>query len=67
MHIKLGARVSVAMHWGTFILSQEGVLQPKADLQAAVLKHGVAPASFLALDIGETITVPPRRSIGVKS
>ncbi|HKR63954.1 MAG TPA: MBL fold metallo-hydrolase [Thermoanaerobaculia bacterium] len=47
-HRVLGARTSIAMHWGTFRLSDEGELDPQRELEAArgdanirVVAHGI--------------------------
>jgi L-ascorbate metabolism protein UlaG (beta-lactamase superfamily) len=39
-HVVLRARTSIAMHWGTFRLSDEGELDPANDLAAAVRAKG---------------------------
>lgn len=65
-HIKLGAALSIGMHWGTFILSREAVLQPPRDLAASLAQHGVPPDAFRTLDIGESISIKPR-TVNAKS
>lgn len=47
-HIALGAKKSVAIHWGTFDLSDEGIGEPVDDLVSAMKQKGVAPGSFVA-------------------
>jgi L-ascorbate metabolism protein UlaG (beta-lactamase superfamily) len=51
VHREVGARRSLAMHWGTFQLTDEGREQPLRDLEAA----RAATDDFRALDLGESI------------
>ena len=54
-HRALGARRSVAMHFGTFQLTDEAIDQPLIDLAAAVQAAGIDPAQFIVPRFGETI------------
>ncbi len=54
-HQTLGPRRSVAMHFGTFRLTDEGVDQPARDLAAALAAHGVPPEAFTVPRFGETL------------
>jgi L-ascorbate metabolism protein UlaG (beta-lactamase superfamily) len=51
-HREVGARLSVAMHWGTFQLTDEGCDEPVAALAAARTTAGVAPEDFRVLAPG---------------
>ena len=42
-HLDTGARVSVGMHFGTFQLTDEGIDDPLRRLDAARVRHDVAP------------------------
>jgi L-ascorbate metabolism protein UlaG (beta-lactamase superfamily) len=53
-HSDLRAGTSIGMHFGTFQLTDEAIDAPAADLQAAMEKHGIAPARFHAPRNGET-------------
>ena len=55
--IDLEARKAVAMHWGTFILSQESVDAPKKDLKMNLEKFGIELEDFFVLKHGETINL----------
>ena len=57
-HLAVGARQSLAMHHGTFRLTDEGIDAPVHDLAAARKAHAVADAVFLAPQVGETVVVP---------
>ena len=57
-HILLGARRSVAIHWGTFRQADEGMNDPPADLERARKAWGIAPESFVALENGQGIAIP---------
>ena len=56
-HQTLGARRSVAMHFGTFQLTDEAIDQPAIDLAAALQARQVDPAAFVVPRFGETIRV----------
>lgn len=53
IHRDLGAKQSVAVHWGTFQLTDEGREAPPEALTAT----GIADAEFWVLDPGQTICV----------
>jgi N-acyl-phosphatidylethanolamine-hydrolysing phospholipase D len=53
-HKDLGARRSIAIHWGTFALTDEPLDQPPRDLAQARRAAGVADDEFAMLRIGET-------------
>lgn len=53
-HIDLGARQSVAMHFGTFQLTPEPIDEPAERLVAARRERGIADESFRVLEVGET-------------
>jgi L-ascorbate metabolism protein UlaG (beta-lactamase superfamily) len=54
-HLDLQARVSLAMHFGTFRLSNEGIDAPEAALRLARERAGVAPDRFRVPGFGETL------------
>jgi len=60
IHLDLGAKRSIGMHWGTFELTDESLDQPPIDLAAARAAHGLAEEAFSTLAIGETLQLPPR-------
>ncbi len=55
-HEVLGARTSVAIHYGTFALADEGMDEPEADLEAALEAH--RDARFWVVPHGEGRDVP---------
>jgi L-ascorbate metabolism protein UlaG (beta-lactamase superfamily) len=55
-HFALGARTSVAVHFGTFALGDDGEYDPVRDLHAALAGKGNPP--FLVLDQGEGRDLP---------
>jgi L-ascorbate metabolism protein UlaG (beta-lactamase superfamily) len=55
-HFALGARTSVAVHFGTFALGDDGEYDPVRDLHAALAGNGNPP--FLVLDQGEGRDLP---------
>jgi L-ascorbate metabolism protein UlaG (beta-lactamase superfamily) len=60
-HHDLAPRLSVAMHFGTFKLTDEPIDEPPARLRAALAERGVAPSAFVVPACGETVTLqaPP--------
>ncbi|MGH9422259.1 MAG: MBL fold metallo-hydrolase, partial [Thermoanaerobaculia bacterium] len=55
-HFALGARTSVAIHFGTFALGDDGEYDPLRDLHDALAANGNPP--FLVLDQGEGRDLP---------
>ncbi|KAJ1787900.1 hypothetical protein LPJ59_005646 [Coemansia sp. RSA 2399] len=54
IHRDLGARKSIGVHWGTFMMSDEHYLAPPRELAAAAAKHGLKEDEFVAPQIGRT-------------
>lgn len=52
-------RRAVAMHWGTFRLTDEPLGEPPLRLKTALEKLGIAPESFIAGSIGQSWQVSP--------
>jgi L-ascorbate metabolism protein UlaG (beta-lactamase superfamily) len=53
-HKQLEARLSVAIHFGTFRLSEEAIDDPVAELKAALSAHEIPSAQFRVPEFGET-------------
>jgi L-ascorbate metabolism protein UlaG (beta-lactamase superfamily) len=56
-HRDLKAHRSIAMHWGTFHLTDEAYDAPAEALSAARAAAGITPEDFLLLPIGGTLTI----------
>jgi L-ascorbate metabolism protein UlaG (beta-lactamase superfamily) len=56
-HIDLAARRSIAMHFGTFQLTPEGIDEPVAALAEALRTRGVQEEQFRAPEFGESVWV----------
>jgi N-acyl-phosphatidylethanolamine-hydrolysing phospholipase D len=54
IHLDLGAKLSVGVHWGTFELADDPLDQPIHELAGACRAKGVAEESFFLLPIGGT-------------
>lgn len=54
IHRDVGSRLSVGMHWGTFILTDEPVDEPPHRLARALHDQGVDPRDFVVMQHGET-------------
>jgi L-ascorbate metabolism protein UlaG (beta-lactamase superfamily) len=54
-HLDLAARRSIAMHFGTFQLTPEGIEEPVRELAKALRECGVAPERFRAVEVGESL------------
>lgn len=55
IHREVGSKLSAAMHWKTFNLSDEGLNQPPYDLFLALKKQNVDPHTFRVLEPGHAI------------
>lgn len=53
-HQDLESKKSIAIHYGTFQLSDEGIDEPVEDLKKAMDKHDMTDKDFLILDQGQT-------------
>ena len=56
-HLDLEATESVAMHFGTFQLTTEGIDEPVRALERARLGRSVAPSTFKTIGFGESVRV----------
>ena len=56
---KLGAANALAVHWGTFKLSSEGIDAPPNLLRATLAKRGIAGERFRVMEVGVNWDVPP--------
>ncbi len=54
IHQDIGSRQSVAMHWGTFRLTEEPLDEPPQRLRSALAEAGIAESDFWVLEHGET-------------
>ena len=61
IHQEIGAAASMAIHWGAFFLSAEGLLTPVHALAAARAEAGIPESEFAAFAVGETRRYPARR------
>ena len=60
IHLDLGAKRSLGVHWGTFELTDEALDAAPLALPAARSAHGVSDGAFLTIAIGETLRLKPR-------
>jgi L-ascorbate metabolism protein UlaG (beta-lactamase superfamily) len=59
-HLALGATTSVAIHFGTFRLSDEAQDDPPRELRSALRDRKLSPERFWVLGQGEARDLPPR-------
>lgn len=59
IHKDVRSKKSVAIHWGTFILTDEPLDEPPKRLETAKVERNVPPEAFLVLKHGETIILSP--------
>jgi L-ascorbate metabolism protein UlaG (beta-lactamase superfamily) len=59
IHQDVGARYSVAMHWGTFQLTDETIDDPPKRLAAALDAAGIPPERFFIMKHGEVRNLDP--------
>jgi L-ascorbate metabolism protein UlaG (beta-lactamase superfamily) len=62
VHLDVQARQSVAMHFGTFQLTDEPIDEPVRALGEALARHGVPEHHFRVPRFGETLVFPPAES-----
>ena len=60
IHLDLGAKQSVGVHWGTFELTDEALDEPPRALAQARRDKGLADDRFVVMAIGETRRLPRR-------
>ena len=60
IHLDLGARRSLGIHWGSFQLSDESLDEPPRALATARRALGVADADFAVTAIGQTVRMSRR-------
>ncbi len=53
IHKDIKAKRSLGIHWGTFTLGKEPILEPPRLLNEALLKEGIHPHEFKTCSIGE--------------
>ena len=59
IHQDVGALQSVAIHWGTFALSDEPLDAPLAEVPAALARAGLPVSALRLLQHGQTLHMPP--------
>jgi len=64
VHRDVRSRKSVAMHWGTFVLTDEPLDEPPVRLAAALKDAAIAESDFLVLQHGETVLLDSAPRIG---
>lgn len=58
MHVDVGSRHSIGMHWGSFVLTDEPMDEPPKGLIKARQKWGVAAEDFTVMGHGECRPLP---------
>jgi L-ascorbate metabolism protein UlaG (beta-lactamase superfamily) len=59
-HLDLAARQSLAMHFGTFQLTPEGIDEPVRELAKALRERGLVAERFRAVEVGESVRLGTR-------
>ncbi len=55
IHLDVGSKKSIGMHWGSFILTDEAMDEPPKHLERAARKAGLSPDDFTVAQHGEAI------------
>lgn len=63
LHLDLGAKRSVGVHWGTFELTNEPLDQPPIDLAEARRRNGIDDEAFFVMAVGETRRLTRRPAV----
>ena len=58
VHLDVRSRLSIGMHWGTFILSDEQPAEPAVYLEKARHEAGLSAEEFPVMKFGETRVLP---------
>ncbi|HEY2952320.1 MAG TPA: MBL fold metallo-hydrolase [Verrucomicrobiae bacterium] len=61
-HLDVRSRLSVAMHFGTFQLTDEAIDDPVRELHEALRSRGLSEEKFRVLEFGETLVLQDARS-----
>ena len=56
-HKDLQSKQSMAIHFGTFSLGDDGFEDPVNELSLALKANNISPSTFYAPDFGETIEI----------
>jgi L-ascorbate metabolism protein UlaG (beta-lactamase superfamily) len=56
-HLDLAARRSIAMHYGTFQLTPEGIDEPVRELAKELRERGLPAERFRTLEVGESVAL----------
>lgn len=57
IHVDIKSKKSIGMHWGTFILTDEPVMEPPVRVAADLKKRGLPEDEFIAIKHGEILAV----------
>jgi L-ascorbate metabolism protein UlaG (beta-lactamase superfamily) len=57
IHRDVGSQVSIAMHFGTFPLADDGEDEPVNDLDLAISKYQLTRHEFVVLNEGEVVVI----------
>ena len=57
VHLDVRSRKSLAIHWGTFVLTDEPLDRPPEELEEAKKRAGIADEAFVVLKHGETMVL----------
>jgi N-acyl-phosphatidylethanolamine-hydrolysing phospholipase D len=63
IHLDVGAKASLGIHWGTFELTDESLDEPPQKLAEARRALSVDDSRFFTLAVGQTRRLPPRRAL----
>ncbi|KAI8637285.1 beta-lactamase superfamily domain-containing protein, partial [Parasitella parasitica] len=63
LHRDVKSRRSIAIHWGTFVLTDEPVQDPPKRLEAAMKQRGLNEADFGVLPLGGSFTTSTKSAI----
>ncbi len=64
IHQDIRSRQSIGMHWGTFVLTSEPVMEPPKALEKALQEANLPENSFITLPIGGVQKYQPRTTPG---
>jgi N-acyl-phosphatidylethanolamine-hydrolysing phospholipase D len=57
LHLDVQSQKSIGMHWGTFALTDEPILEPPQKLLEELQQRGMDPSTFRVIQVGESVEI----------
>ena len=57
IHLDVKSKMTIGIHWGTFILTDEPIEEPREKLQESIISRKLIEREFIAINHGQTLIV----------